>query len=105
MTDDELARFRAPRRASQIYAGLSSDARIEKAKAALRSVDFRAGRPAVSASRGALDSATGAEIMALFERLYQQGNTIALVTYEHDIARPSRDSHSRRKSGKDENVK
>ena len=24
--------------------------------------------------------------MALFERLYQQGNTIVLVTHEHDIA-------------------
>jgi putative ABC transport system ATP-binding protein len=35
---------------------------------------------------GALDSATGVEIMALFERLYQQGNTIVLVTHEHDIA-------------------
>ena len=35
---------------------------------------------------GALDSVTGGEIMALFERLYQQGNTIVLVTHEHDIA-------------------
>jgi ABC-type microcin C transport system duplicated ATPase subunit YejF len=35
---------------------------------------------------GALDTATGVEIMALFERLYQQGNTIVLVTHEHDIA-------------------
>jgi putative ABC transport system ATP-binding protein len=33
-----------------------------------------------------LDSATGIEIMALFERLYQAGNTIILVTHEHDIA-------------------
>ena len=35
---------------------------------------------------GNLDSATGNEIMALFERLYTQGNTIVLVTHEHDIA-------------------
>ena len=35
---------------------------------------------------GALDTATGNEIMALFERLHQQGNTIVLVTHEHDIA-------------------
>ena len=35
---------------------------------------------------GNLDSATGNEIMGLFERLYQQGNTIVLVTHEHDIA-------------------
>jgi len=35
---------------------------------------------------GNLDSATGIEIMGLFERLHQQGNTIILVTHEHDIA-------------------
>ena len=35
---------------------------------------------------GNLDSATGVEIMGLFERLHQQGNTIILVTHEHDIA-------------------
>jgi len=35
---------------------------------------------------GNLDSQTGAEIMALFDRLHQQGNTIVLVTHEHDIA-------------------
>ena len=35
---------------------------------------------------GALDTATGNEIMALFERLHDEGNTIVLVTHEHDIA-------------------
>jgi putative ABC transport system ATP-binding protein len=35
---------------------------------------------------GNLDSQTGAEIMALFDRLHRQGNTIVLVTHEHDIA-------------------
>jgi len=35
---------------------------------------------------GNLDSKTGEEIMALFENLYRQGNTIILVTHEHDIA-------------------
>jgi putative ABC transport system ATP-binding protein len=35
---------------------------------------------------GALDTATGNEIMALFERLHNEGNTILLVTHEHDIA-------------------
>jgi putative ABC transport system ATP-binding protein len=35
---------------------------------------------------GNLDSATSVEIMGLFERLYQQGNTIVLVTHERDIA-------------------
>src|SRR5437660_1017300 len=35
---------------------------------------------------GNLDSQTGSEIMALFDRLHAQGNTIILVTHEHDIA-------------------
>jgi putative ABC transport system ATP-binding protein len=35
---------------------------------------------------GNLDSATGEEIMQLFERLYEQGHTIILVTHEKDIA-------------------
>src|SRR5262245_53078255 len=35
---------------------------------------------------GNLDSKTGAEIMALFSRLHQSGNTIVLVTHEADIA-------------------
>jgi len=35
---------------------------------------------------GNLDSATGNEIMKLFEELHTQGQTIVLVTHEHDIA-------------------
>ena len=35
---------------------------------------------------GNLDSKTGAEIMALFARLHQAGNTIMLVTHEADVA-------------------
>jgi putative ABC transport system ATP-binding protein len=133
MSDDELARIRNKEigfvfqtfnllaRATAlhnvelplIYAGMSGDARVEKAKAALRAVDLDrrmhhkpnelsgGQRQRVAIARalvnnpsilladeptGALDSVTGGEIMALFERLYQQGNTIVLVTHEHDIA-------------------
>jgi len=40
---------------------------------------------------GNLDSVTGEEIMQLLETLYRQGQTIILVTHEHDIA-----AHARR---------
>jgi putative ABC transport system ATP-binding protein len=96
-----------------IYAGVPAQERIERASAALTAVDLgqrmhhkpnecsggqrqriavaRAlvNRPSILLAdepTGALDTATGNEIMALFERLYQQGNTIVLVTHEHDIA-------------------
>ena len=39
---------------------------------------------------GALDSRTGVEIMSLFEQLYEQGNTLIIVTHEEDIARHAR---------------
>jgi putative ABC transport system ATP-binding protein len=39
---------------------------------------------------GNLDSQTGVEIMALFEALYEGGNTIIVVTHEEDIARHAR---------------
>lgn len=39
---------------------------------------------------GNLDSKTGEEIMTLMEQLYQQGQTIILVTHEHDIAEHAR---------------
>ncbi|OGF15254.1 MAG: macrolide ABC transporter ATP-binding protein [Candidatus Eisenbacteria bacterium RBG_16_71_46] len=36
---------------------------------------------------GNLDTATGEDIMASFERIWQQGNTVILVTHEADIAK------------------
>jgi putative ABC transport system ATP-binding protein len=96
-----------------IYSGMPSEQRLERAKTAMRAVDLEkrmyhkpnelsgGQRQRVAVARalvnnpsilladeptGNLDTATGNEIMALFERLYQQGNTIVLVTHEHDIA-------------------
>jgi putative ABC transport system ATP-binding protein len=96
-----------------IYAGVPADERIERAKQALTAVDLErrmhhkpnecsggqrqriaiaralVNRPSILLAdepTGNLDTATGNEIMALFERLHQQGNTIVLVTHEHDIA-------------------
>jgi putative ABC transport system ATP-binding protein len=39
---------------------------------------------------GNLDSKTGVEIMALFEDLYERGNTLIVVTHEESIARHAR---------------
>jgi putative ABC transport system ATP-binding protein len=39
---------------------------------------------------GNLDSATSEEIMALFRSLHATGQTIVLVTHEHDIAEHAR---------------
>jgi len=96
-----------------IYAGIPAHARMEKARMALRAVDLEqrmyhkpnelsgGQRQRVAVARalinnpsilladeptGALDTITGNEIMGLFERLWQQGNTIVLVTHEADIA-------------------
>jgi putative ABC transport system ATP-binding protein len=39
---------------------------------------------------GALDTKTGAEVMALFEELHSQGMTIIMVTHDPQIARRAR---------------
>jgi len=39
---------------------------------------------------GNLDSSTGEEIMALIDRLHEQGNTILLVTHEEELSRRAR---------------
>jgi putative ABC transport system ATP-binding protein len=96
-----------------IYAGVPNEERLQRAKEALSSVGMdgrmnhkpnelsggqrqrvaiaRAlvNRPSIILAdepTGNLDSQTGNEIMALFDRLHAGGNTIVLVTHEHDIA-------------------
>jgi putative ABC transport system ATP-binding protein len=96
-----------------IYAGMPSVERLERARQTLISVgmgermnhkpnELSGGqRQRVAIARalvnkpsiiladeptGNLDTKTGNEIMALFDDLHAEGNTIVLVTHEHDIA-------------------
>jgi putative ABC transport system ATP-binding protein len=96
-----------------VYAGISKEDRLARARRSLEMVDLGdrvthkpnelsgGQRQRVAIARalvmgpsilladeptGNLDSATGEDIMRLFEKLHREGHTIILVTHEKDIA-------------------
>ena len=69
-----------------IYAGIPAEERIERARKTLASVGMESRMNHKPNELSGGQRQTGVEIMALFDRLHDQGNTIVLVTHEHDIA-------------------
>lgn len=96
-----------------VYNGTESEVRKRKAREALKMVDLEdrathkpnelsgGERQRVALARalvnnpsliladeptGNLDTKTGQEIMRIFEKLHRQGNTLIIVTHEHEIA-------------------
>jgi len=96
-----------------MYAGVDRAERLQRAASALEKVglgdrlDHRpdelsggqqqrvaiaraiAGNPTIILAdepTGAIDSATGEEILGIFKSLHEQGNTVIVITHDHDVA-------------------
>ncbi len=114
-----------------VYAGVPKRERLERARTALEKVELTprmhhrpnelsgGQRQRVAIARalvnnpsilladeptGNLDSKTGIEIMGLFDRLHQSGNTIVVVTHEADVAQHAHRTVAIRDGGVEKDV-